>query len=166
MGCFLTLTQKDLKQVNSRRNRTYLPAYLKDKPLVVQYSSLGMLGQRIAATILEQAEGLKILEIAKEGQQGPDIIARDISNKEVFVEVKTSIQEKEFARLLTYGHGHRESSNGWFSANDVDPSDALVLGVRINMEKETVTIYERVSADATTWKCVMPEKSLSIFSLY
>ena len=107
---------------------------------------------------------MTITAIAK--AQGPDIYARAANNTEVVVEVKTSVQDKPFEKLLQPGYGHKQCSDGWLKAVGVDPDSVRVLGVHIDMEKETVSIYQRANGDATQWTCLVRDKSLSAFKLY
>ncbi len=128
----------------------------------------------IAAEILKQEnylDGSKKFTITR--STGIDIIGSTKANTSVVVEVKSSTQEKDFGKMMTTGayageknpQGHRQMSDGWLSAvSNIDPAKTKILGVHINPERETVTIYRRIDPEAKHWKPLMT-KPLSDFNL-
>jgi len=120
---------------------------------------IGKIGENIAAKIIQQRERINFVQITN--STGIDVKGINLENELVCVEVKTSIQEKSFGQFLTPGHGFREMSDGWLQHHEVNPKDAKLLGVLINPEKETVTIFEREDSEALVWNCVVEETLLS-----
>lgn len=137
-----------------------LPALLRSVPGWANREQ-GKIGEKIAAKILQQTEGIHFVEITD--STGVDVKGISRKNKLVCAEVKTSIQKKQFEKFLTPGHGFREMSDGWLQHYGINPGDAILLGVYINPDKNTVTIFEREDAEATSWKCILSETPLNNF---
>ena len=192
MGCFLVTTEKDLNQMKQRVQQqvvakkstqtkaiqkfvqtatilaeqapSTLPYYLKRTSGMASYE-MGKLGEQIAEKVLEEREGLKIVERAT--VRGVDIQAERPDKTCVEVEVKTSVQDKSFSQLLGMGYGHKQCSDGWLHAVGInpDPAQTDVLGVHINPDKETVTIYRRLDGTANNWRRISHNLPLSQFKL-
>lgn len=187
MGCFLTTTDRDLSQMKQRmaqqsrtsqsslikqyaqtitsiakHNPALLPYFLKHSGGKFNYE-MGKLGEQVAEKVLEQSMDLKIIQRAT--AQGVDIKAEWSGQTSVSVEVKTSVQEKSFDKLLGTGYGHKQCSDPWLEAVGIDPEQALVLGVHINPERETVSIYRRTDGAAQNWAPVIRDAPLSRFNL-
>ena len=120
---------------------------------------IGKVGENIAAKIIQQRERINFVEITN--NTGVDVQGLNPKDQLVCVEVKTSIQEKSFGQFLTTGYGFREMSDGWLQHHGIKPGNAKLLGVYINPEKETVTIFEREDSEAFLWSCVVEETPLS-----
>ena len=186
MGCFLTTTEKDLKQMKQRLSghnhkstvsveeqfqrtvatlATYLPSAL---PVYLKYTAgrtsyeMGKLGETVAEKVLEQSMNLKIVERTK--AQGVDLKATGKGGTSVTIEVKTSVQKKSFRSLLGTGYGHKQCSDGWLKAVGVDPSKTEILGIHINPETERVTVYRRDDSSATSWTPIIKDAPLSKFN--
>lgn len=129
------------------------------------YLSRGKTGERVAAQILEQHENLIIHKERIARAQGVDVPGRSHYGGAVVAEVKTSASDKDFSRLLGKGYGHRQCSDGWLEALNVDPAQTKVMGVHINPNTLTVSIYRRVDPDARVWKCVARNLPLSDFDI-
>jgi fructose-1,6-bisphosphatase/sedoheptulose 1,7-bisphosphatase-like protein len=182
MGCVLTMTEKDLKQIKQTQRSSpqtakqilktaavlaemapsALPYYLKQT--IGQAShQMGKVGEQIAARVLEQSRDLRVVEMAK--AQGVDIKMQGKGQISVAVEVKTSVQGKPFNQLLGEGYGHKQCSDGWLKAVGVNPTQITVMGVHINPETETVSVYQRQDSGATQWRCIMRDAPLSRFNI-
>lgn len=138
-----------------------LPYYTK---LVgIRYASeVGKAGEQVAETVLEKSQQVKVVE--RTTGKGVDLKARGPGGKVIVAEVKTStLEDKPFDQLLEDGYGHKQCSDGWLKAVGVDPSKARVLGVRINPERETVSLYRRRDRGANQWRCIMRDAPLSEF---
>jgi hypothetical protein len=128
----------------------------------------------IAAEILKQEnylDGAKEVTITR--STGIDIVGSTKTNTNVVIEVKFSTQEKDFGKMMSTGayadetspQGHRQMSDGWLNAvSKVDSATTKILGVHINPERETVTIYRRMDSEAKQWKPLVT-KPLSDFNL-
>lgn len=129
----------------------------------------------IAAKILEQSnylDGAKNVTVTR--SRGADIIGSTKTNTSVVVEVKFSTQEKDFGKMMNEGaykskahpDGRRQMSNSWLEkvSPDIDFEKTNILGVHINPERETVTIYRRMDSEAKHWKPLMTQP-LSKFNL-
>lgn len=183
MGCFLTCTKKDLDQLKQRiisrqtspevilrktvaslaKNApSLLPTYLKYIGGKASYE-MGKLGEQVAARIIEQDLGYKVTQIAR--AQGVDIKVVGPGKSCLAIEVKTSAQNKSFNSLLGEGHGHKQCSDGWLHAVGVDPSKTEVVGVQINPDRETVSIYTRADSEANEWKPMIRDAPLSQFDV-
>jgi hypothetical protein len=124
---------------------------------------MGKTGEVVAAKILHQEMNITVTEITK--SKGVDLKGYTRGKSDVSVEVKTSGRDKPFDKLLGRGYGHKQCSDEWFTKVGVDPSKTRVLGVQINPDKKTVSIYRRMSNDASSWKCLLHNKPLSEFDL-
>jgi hypothetical protein len=150
------------------------------KALGAAYYERGKEAESLAKQVLEQARYLDgNREITITQTTGVDVAGRNRAGNNVFVEVKASDQNSDFADLLdtksyeeysSDGKGCRQSSDEWFRAVadkkgvDIDLEQATILGVHINPSRQTVTIYRRIDAAATRWKPLMT-KPLSKFDL-
>lgn len=182
MGCFLLITEKDFSQVRQGPRQSASPqtqlartvlGLAKYAPSILPYYlsrtagkasyEMGKIGEQIAEKVLEQSQGLRIVERAT--GKGVDIKAQRGASTSVAVEVKTSTDDKPFGQLLGRGYGHKQCSDGWLKAVGVDPTQATVMGVHINPHRETVSIYRRVDSNADQWCCVMRDAPLSRFNI-
>jgi len=122
---------------------------------------IGKVGEQIGTKILEDVMDLRVVEVTN--AQGVDIKAQDKVGSLVAVEVKTSMQDKNFSQLLGKGYGHKQCSNGWLKAVGVNPNQVTVLGIHINPQSETFTIYQRMDNKAKDWNSIMSDVPLSQF---
>lgn len=188
MGCFLVTTQRDLGQIKSRiksgqdnhsrfsqsnqviANTLALYSvspilgkiYLKSEVGRALYE-VGKAGEQIAERVLQQEMAIKITHTTK--AQGTDLRGLTRGLSEVAVEVKTSGTEKAFESHLGHGYGYKQCSDGWLKSVGVDPSNTRILGVLIDTQKETVSIYRRVDENAQSWKCLLNNAPLSKYNL-
>lgn len=129
----------------------------------------------IAAKILEQSnylDGAKSITITR--STGADIVGSTRTNTTVVVEVKFSTQDKDFGKMMNegaykseeYPEGRRQMSDSWLRevSSGIILEKTHILGVHINPERETVTIYRRIDSEAKYWKPLMT-KPLSDFNL-
>lgn len=129
----------------------------------------------MVAKILEQSnylDGAKNVTVTR--STGVDIVGSTKTNTNVVVEVKFSTQEKDFGKMMiegaykseTHPDGCRQMSNSWLGevSPGMDLEKTNILGVHINPERETVTIYRRMDSEARQWKPLMT-KPLSDFNL-
>ncbi len=181
MGCFLTTTKQDLNQIKSKMrdqkesgasssrtdsrleqfkattqalsiiSPTLAMIYMKKEVGKARYE-IGKIGEQIAEKVIEQEMGVTITH--RTTSTGPDLMGLTRGKSEICVEVKTTGTEKKFEKLLGKGHGYRQCSDGWLNAVGVDPESTRILGVRIDLIKESVSIYRRVDENAETWKCL------------
>lgn len=131
----------------------------------------------MAKKILEQTNYLdraKSKEFKVTRSRGIDVPGLTKTNTDVVVEVKFSTQEKDFGKMMNegayksedYPEGRRQMSNSWLEkvSPGIDIEKTNILGVHINPERETVTIYRRIDSEAKHWKPLMI-KPLSDFKL-
>jgi hypothetical protein len=185
MGCLNPTTQNDLYQMRNHISKgsaapaadnefVQTAAFLsKHMPSIVpqfikssygnSIRDIGKMGEQVAEKVLEQELGLKI--VGRTNSQGPDLKATAPGFSDITVEVKTSIQEKSFSQLLGRGYGHKQCSDGWLKSVNVDPSQTKVLGVHIDPDKGTATIYQRLDAEAHNWRVLMKDISLAQLDL-
>jgi hypothetical protein len=188
MGCFLTTTRRDLDQIKSRMggpstNRSRQAAenkhleaaafWMTNFPLAYNfavksklgkgYHEMGKEGEQIAERVLEQKYGFRIVERAT--AKGVDLSSISKGGYSVSVEVKTSLKDKDFGKMLSKGYGHRQCSDPWLSALGIDPARTTVMGVQINALKETVSVYSRLDSNATQWICILKDAPLAQFNI-
>lgn len=124
---------------------------------------VGKAGEQIAEKVLDQEMGIKITQ--RTNSKGPDLLGKTRGQSEVAVEVKTTGNAKDFQEHLGEGYGYRQCSDPWLREVGVDPDNTRILGVLINTEKMTVSIYRRVDDDAKTWKNLVRDAPLSKYNL-
>lgn len=110
----------------------------------------GKLSEQIAGEILAKDPefGLKITKITK--STGADLIGTSRGDL-VVVEVKKSTSDGLFADLLGEGYGCRQCSDDWLQEVKINPKQVTVIGVQVNPEARTVTIYQRTDSAASSW---------------
>lgn len=165
-------TVEILKTVDPSLGHLYYSTYIRDikSKLGGYFHSRGKIGERIAAQVLEQYKNLTIYKDQIARTRGVDVRGRSKSGGAVVAEVKTTSSDEDFGQLLGKGYGHRQCSDEWLKEvnkknKDFDLTRTEVMGVRINPDTMTVSIYRRIDADAKTWKCIARNLLLSDFNI-
>lgn len=175
MGCFLTYTEADAQQAAWDPNQ--FSAALASSWLAARagqiasafgkaVNEMGREGERAAASVVAQELGYTVRSSVDSRGQGVDLTASgppgSTALQTVHVEVKTTLTDKTFPQLLQDYRGERQGSDGWLSAVGVDPA-APVVGVLVNAQRETVSIYNRLDADAREWTPIAEDVPLSLY---
>jgi hypothetical protein len=128
-------------------------------------NAIGKVGEQIAAAAV--ANEFTVSAKVSDKKHGVDVKASDPRSeglKDVNVEVKTSTDStKTFSQLLkTHGDVGRQASEAWHASRGEDPS-APVMGVHVNLETETLSIFVRADAEAREWNPVVTEAPLWLY---
>lgn len=130
----------------------------------------GKRGEEIGAYVLMQEfTQYNVDSMAK--VRGPDVTMRPTEDEDgrkwIRAEVKMAIADdgRSFGERLGKGYGYRQCSDDWYRAQNIDPEQTEVIGVEINAEKETVTLYRRMDADARVWEPIAKDVPLSSYVL-